>query len=91
MAISPSNDETEAVGAALAAVDPDLVIVDNPTGKTPAALNLAIGYVAVLIGSTRSTTQAGVLATTRLCWGAALFTSALRPSRATRGKPEAQP
>jgi hypothetical protein len=35
MAISQSNDETEAVDAALAAVDTDLV--DNPTSKTPAA------------------------------------------------------
>ena len=86
MAISSSNDETGVVGAALAAVDPDLVIVGNSTGKTPAALNLAIGYVAVLIGSTLSTTQAGGLAATRLCSGPTLFTSVLRPLRATRGK-----
>ena len=42
MAIGPSTDGTEAVAADLAALDPDLVVVDNPTGKTPAALNFAI-------------------------------------------------
>lgn len=42
MAIGPSNDGTEAVAAGLAALDGDLVVVNNPTGKTPAALNLAI-------------------------------------------------
>jgi len=42
MAIGPSTDGTEAVAADLAALDTDLVVVDNPTGKTPAALNFAI-------------------------------------------------
>ena len=42
MAIGPSTDGTEAVAADLAALDTDLVVVDNPTGKTPTALNLAI-------------------------------------------------
>ncbi len=43
MAIGPSDDGTEAVAAELAASDADLIVVDNPTGVTPAALNLAIG------------------------------------------------
>ena len=42
MAIGPSTDGTEAVAADLTALDTDLVVVDNPTGKTPAALNFAI-------------------------------------------------
>jgi succinoglycan biosynthesis protein ExoA len=42
MAIGPSTDGTETVATDLAALDTDLVVVDNPTGKTPAALNFAI-------------------------------------------------
>ena len=42
MAVGPSDDGTEAVAAKLVAADPALAIIDNPTGKTPAALNLAI-------------------------------------------------
>ena len=33
MAIGPSTDGTEAVAADLAALDTDLVVVDNPTGQ----------------------------------------------------------
>jgi glycosyltransferase involved in cell wall biosynthesis len=42
MAIGPSSDDTAQVASALAVKDSELLIVDNPTGKTPAALNLAI-------------------------------------------------
>lgn len=42
MAIGPSNDGTESVAAELAGDDDGLTLVDNPTGRTPSALNLAI-------------------------------------------------
>ena len=42
LAVGPSTDGTEALAAALAAADDDLTVVDNPTGRTPAALNAAI-------------------------------------------------
>lgn len=42
MAIGPSTDHTEQVAAAAMSDDPGLVLIHNPTGRTPAALNLAI-------------------------------------------------
>jgi glycosyltransferase involved in cell wall biosynthesis len=42
MAVGPSTDRTEQVAAELASADPRVRVVDNPTGRTPAALNLAI-------------------------------------------------
>jgi glycosyltransferase involved in cell wall biosynthesis len=42
LAVGPSRDRTAAVAAALAARDPRVHLVDNPTGRTPAGLNAAI-------------------------------------------------
>jgi succinoglycan biosynthesis protein ExoA len=42
MAIGPCTDGTHAIAEALVAGDPRLTIVDNPVGRTPHALNLAI-------------------------------------------------
>lgn len=42
LAIGPSRDRTEEVAAELAAADPRIRIVPNPSGRTPAALNAAI-------------------------------------------------
>lgn len=42
MAIGPSNDRTAELAAELAASDPRIQLVDNPAGRTPSALNLAI-------------------------------------------------
>lgn len=42
LAVGPSRDGTEAVAAGLAAEDPRIRVVENPTGRTPAALNAAI-------------------------------------------------
>jgi glycosyltransferase involved in cell wall biosynthesis len=42
LALGPSNDATNDVAARLQAGEPRLRTVDNPTGKTPAALNAAI-------------------------------------------------
>ena len=43
MAIGPSIDRTEDVAAELTVDDDEFIVVDNPTGKMPTALNLAIG------------------------------------------------
>lgn len=43
LALGPSTDATDEVAAALAAADPRVRLVTNPTGRTPAALNAAIG------------------------------------------------
>jgi succinoglycan biosynthesis protein ExoA len=43
LALGPSTDATNAVVARLAAAEPRLRTVSNPTGRTPAGLNLAIG------------------------------------------------
>ncbi len=43
LAIGPSRDATEAVAAGLAEQDPRVRTVPNPTGRTPDALNAAIG------------------------------------------------
>jgi succinoglycan biosynthesis protein ExoA len=42
MAIGPSRDRTREIAAALAEAEPRLRVVDNPAGRTPHALNLAI-------------------------------------------------
>ncbi|HVN12116.1 MAG TPA: glycosyltransferase family 2 protein [Kineosporiaceae bacterium] len=42
LAVGPSRDRTAAVAARLAAADPRVHIVENPTGRTPAGLNAAI-------------------------------------------------
>jgi glycosyltransferase involved in cell wall biosynthesis len=42
MAIGPCTDGTHAIAEQLAAADARLTIVDNPAGRTPHALNLAI-------------------------------------------------
>ena len=43
MAVGPCTDRTHEIAEELVASDPRLTIVDNPVGRTPHALNLAIG------------------------------------------------
>lgn len=43
LALGPSTDGTEAVAANLAGADSRVLTVDNPSGRTPEALNAAIG------------------------------------------------
>lgn len=43
LAIGPSHDRTQEVADAIAASDPRVTVVPNPTGRTPNALNAAIG------------------------------------------------
>ncbi|PRY01455.1 glycosyltransferase family 2 protein [Allonocardiopsis opalescens] len=43
LAVGPSRDRTERLAAELAADDPRVRVVPNPSGRTPAALNAAIG------------------------------------------------
>lgn len=43
IAVGPSRDETAAIAARLAKRDERVRLVDNPSGRTPAGLNLAIG------------------------------------------------
>ncbi len=42
LAIGPSRDRTAEIAAELAATDPRIVVVENPAGRTPHALNAAI-------------------------------------------------
>ena len=42
LAVGPSADRTEQIARDLAAAQPRLTVVANPTGKIPAALNAAI-------------------------------------------------
>ena len=42
VAVGPSKDGTEQVAAEIAAADPRVLVVDNPTGRTPCGLNAAI-------------------------------------------------
>lgn len=42
LAVGPSVDRTHDIASGLASADPRLKVVDNPTGTTPNALNLAI-------------------------------------------------
>ena len=43
LALGPSTDRTDEIAADLAREDDRVVVVDNPTGRTPDALNAAIG------------------------------------------------
>lgn len=43
LALGPSADRTDEVAAALAAADPRIRLVANPSGRTPSALNAALG------------------------------------------------
>jgi glycosyltransferase involved in cell wall biosynthesis len=43
LAVAPSTDRTREIAEELAAEDPHVVVLDNPTGATPAGLNVAIG------------------------------------------------
>src|SRR5680860_1038099 len=43
LALGPSKDRTDAVAQSLTAADPRVRTVPSPTGKTPNALNAAIG------------------------------------------------
>jgi glycosyltransferase involved in cell wall biosynthesis len=42
VAVGPSKDGTEQVAAEIAAEDPRVTVVDNPSGRTPSGLNAAI-------------------------------------------------
>jgi succinoglycan biosynthesis protein ExoA len=42
LAVGPSKDRTEEIAAKLATAEPRLTVIANPTGKIPAALNLAM-------------------------------------------------
>jgi cellulose synthase/poly-beta-1,6-N-acetylglucosamine synthase-like glycosyltransferase len=42
VAVGPSNDDTRSIADAAAKTHPNVRVVDNPSGATPAALNLAI-------------------------------------------------
>jgi succinoglycan biosynthesis protein ExoA len=42
LGVGPSDDGTEAIAAQFATESDDLIVVDNPSGKTPSALNAAI-------------------------------------------------
>ena len=43
LALGPSRDRTDEIAAALASADPRVHTVANPTGRTPEALNAALG------------------------------------------------
>ncbi len=43
LALGPSQDQTNEIAAALATSDPRVVLVSNPSGRTAAGLNAAIG------------------------------------------------
>jgi cellulose synthase/poly-beta-1,6-N-acetylglucosamine synthase-like glycosyltransferase len=43
LAVGPSKDHTLEIARRLAATDPRVRVVENPTGQIPAALNLAVG------------------------------------------------
>ncbi|HMT87922.1 MAG TPA: glycosyltransferase family 2 protein [Arachnia sp.] len=43
LAVGPSKDRTREIADELAAADPRVRVLDNPTGRTPAGLNIAIG------------------------------------------------
>jgi len=42
LAVGPSTDRTEQIARELAAAEPRITVVANPTGRIPAALNLAV-------------------------------------------------
>lgn len=43
LAVGPSQDRTREVADGIASADPRVTVVENPSGKTPSALNAAIG------------------------------------------------
>jgi succinoglycan biosynthesis protein ExoA len=43
LAVGPSRDKTMEIARSLAAADPRLRVLENPTGKIPSALNIAVG------------------------------------------------
>ncbi|HEX6450744.1 MAG TPA: glycosyltransferase [Trebonia sp.] len=43
LAVGPSKDRTELIARDIAASDPRVTVVANPTGRIPAGLNLAVG------------------------------------------------
>lgn len=43
LAVGPSQDRTRDVADGIASADPRVTVVENPSGKTPSALNAAIG------------------------------------------------
>lgn len=51
LGVGPSDDSTEALARSLAATDDDLVVVENPSGRTPSALNAAIraGHAPIVV------------------------------------------
>lgn len=46
LALGPSSDDTDAIAEQVAAADPRVTLVANPSGRTPSALNAAIGAAA---------------------------------------------
>src|SRR5450432_4600833 len=42
LALGPSTDATTDIARRLAAMDARVIVVDNPSGKTPSAINAAI-------------------------------------------------
>lgn len=46
LALGPSSDDTDEIAAQVAAEDPRVTLVANPSGRTPSALNAAIGAAA---------------------------------------------
>lgn len=44
LAVGPSDDDTRRIADELASADPRVVVLDNPTGYTPAGLNIAIRH-----------------------------------------------
>lgn len=46
LALGPSTDDTDEIAAQVAAGDPRVTLVANPTGRTPSGLNAAIGAAA---------------------------------------------
>ncbi|MHA6511229.1 glycosyltransferase family 2 protein [Tessaracoccus sp. Z1128] len=44
LAVAPSADRTRHIADELAAADPRIVVLDNPTGYTPTGLNIAIDH-----------------------------------------------
>jgi succinoglycan biosynthesis protein ExoA len=43
LAVGPSTDQTSQVASALAATDSRVTVIENPSGRIPVALNLALG------------------------------------------------
>jgi GT2 family glycosyltransferase len=66
LAVGPSSDGTEAIAYELASADPRIVVVPNPSGRTPDALNAAIAasqYPVVVRVDAHSELPEGYIAT----------------------------